>query len=141
MSSVADPILELPFDQRPDPDEFLRAAMRWHFSPETGSPFWLRHAQSFDFDPLTDIRTFEDLSRFPNVANDLRDVRVDELVPRGYGPSPAIVGVYDSGGTTGAPKRVVMLREWLDVLQAHASAELDAHGVPQSVNWLMIVPS
>src|SRR5690242_17601494 len=109
MASVADPILELPHDQRPDPQEFLRAAMRWHFSPETGSPFWLRQADSLGFDPLTDVRTFADLARFPNLANSLRDVPARDLIPRGYGPNPDIVGVYDSGGTTGAPKRVVML--------------------------------
>ncbi len=32
----------------------------------------------------------------------------------GYGPNPDIVGVYESGGSTGAPKRVVFLRDWLD---------------------------
>ncbi|MER5861991.1 AMP-binding protein [Kitasatospora sp. NPDC002040] len=139
--SASDPILELPFDVRPDPEEFLRAAIKWHFSPETGSPFWLRLAETLDFDPLTEIRSFEDLSRFPNVANSLRDVPVEELIPRGYGPKPEITGIYDSGGTTGAPKRVVMLREWLDILVEHSSAQLDAHGVPQDVNWLMVIPS
>ncbi|GAB1688962.1 AMP-binding protein [Krasilnikovia sp. M28-CT-15] len=141
MPPVVDPILELPFDQQPNEQEFLRAAMRWHFSPETGSRFWLAQAESLDFDPIADVRTFDDLRRFPNVANQLRDVRAEDLVPRGYGPSPDIVGVYDSGGTTGAPKRVVLLREWLDVLIAHSSAQLDAHGVPRDVNWLMVVPS
>ncbi|GAA0660731.1 AMP-binding protein [Kitasatospora atroaurantiaca] len=141
MSSAADPILELPYGARPDPEEFLRAAMRWHFSPETGSPFWLALAETLDFDPVADIRTFEDLSKFPNVANRLRDVPVEDLIPRGYGPKPEIVGVYDSGGTTGAPKRVLMLREWLDLLLAHSSAQLDAHGVPRDLNYLMVVPS
>lgn len=141
MSHAADPILDLPFDVRPDPEEFLRAAMKWHFSPETGSPFWLRQAARLEFDPLTDIRGFDDLSLFPNLANELRDVRAEDLIPRGYGPNPEIVGVYDSGGTTGAPKRVVLLREWVDKFLAWSSAQLDGHGVPKDVNWLMVVPS
>ena len=32
-------ILDLPIGARPDPDEFVRAAMEWHFNPETGSVF------------------------------------------------------------------------------------------------------
>lgn len=141
MSCAADPILELPFHVRPDPDEFLRAAMRWHFSAETGSPFWLEQAKTLDFDPVADVRGFANLTLFPNLANTLRNVRAEDLIPRGYGPRPEVAGVYDSGGTTGSPKRVVMLREWLDMLVARSSAKLDALGVPQNVNWLMIVPS
>ncbi|MCF6524117.1 phenazine antibiotic biosynthesis protein [Streptomyces sp. JJ36] len=141
MSSAADPILEMPFDAQPDPDAFLRAALRWHFSPETGSPFWLRIAETLDFDPVADIRSYDDLTRFPNVAGRLREVPVRDLVPRGYGPDPEIIGIYDSGGTTGAPKRVVMLREWLDMLLAHSSAQLDAHGVPRGVDWALCIPS
>jgi phenylacetate-coenzyme A ligase PaaK-like adenylate-forming protein len=141
MPSPAAPVLELPYDVRPDPEEFLRAAMRWHFSPETGSPFWLEQAKKLDFDPLTDVRDFADLARFPNLANTLRMVRAEDLIPRGYGSRPDVIGVYDSGGTTGAPKRVVMLREWLDLLVAWSSAQLDSHGVPRNANWLLVVPS
>jgi acyl-coenzyme A synthetase/AMP-(fatty) acid ligase len=139
--SSADPVLDLPFDTRPEPNEFLRAALRWHFSPQTGSPFWLEQAQTLDFDPVTDIHTFADLALFPNIAGDLRDARAEDLLPRGYQPSPEVVGVYDSGGTTGAPKRVLLVREWVARLLAWSSAQLDGHGVPRNVNWLMAVPS
>ncbi|MFE0515308.1 phenazine antibiotic biosynthesis protein [Streptomyces sp. NPDC058964] len=139
--SAADPILELPYGVTPDPDEFLRAALRWHFSEETGAPFWLDRADRLEFDPRTDVRSFDDLKLFPNLANELREVRAEDLIPRGYGPRPKTVGVFDSGGTTGAPKRVVMLQEWLDLLLAHSNAQLDAHGVPRDVNWLMAIPS
>ncbi|MGH3887052.1 MAG: phenazine antibiotic biosynthesis protein [Pseudonocardiaceae bacterium] len=141
MSSAADPVLDLPFDALPDPDEFLRAAIRWHFSPDTGSPFWLEQAEILDFDPVADVRGFADLTLFPNLANRLRNVRAEDLIPRGYGPRPEVIGVYESGGTTGSPKRVVLLREWLDMLLARSSALLDAHGVPRNVNWLMVIPS
>lgn len=141
MPTPADPVLELPFDRQPDAEEFLSAAMRWHFSPETGSPFWLDRVRELDFDPLTDIRSFDDLSRFPNLAEELRTVRAEDLVPRGYGPDPEIVGVFESGGTTGAPKRVVLLQQWLDQLIPWSSDQLDRHGVPRDVNWLVVVPS
>jgi hypothetical protein len=141
MSVVVDPVLDLPHDVRPDPLEFLRAALRWHFSPDTGAPFWLERARALEFDPINDIRTFADLSHFPNLTNDLRDVPVRDLLPRGYGPDPGLVGVYDSGGTTGAPKRVVLLREWTDRMLAWNSAQLDRHGVPHGVDWLQVVPT
>uniref|UniRef100_A0AAU2JSB0 Phenazine antibiotic biosynthesis protein n=1 Tax=Streptomyces sp. NBC_00049 TaxID=2903617 RepID=A0AAU2JSB0_9ACTN len=141
MPTLADPVLELPFDVRPDPEEFLRAAMRWHFSPETGSPFWLDHARELDFDPLTDVRTFEDLALFPNIASELSYVRAEELIPRGYGPKPDVVGVFESGGTTGAPRRIVLLRDWMDQLIPWSSAQLDRHGMPRNVNWLTVTPS
>ncbi|GAA2394280.1 AMP-binding protein [Dactylosporangium salmoneum] len=134
-------ILDLPHDAAVDPDEYLRAALRWHFSPATGSPFWLERAPALGFDPIADIAGFDDLARFPNLANDLRAARVEDLIPRGYGPHPDVVGVFDSGGTTGAPKRVVLLRDWLQRLLAWSSAQLDRHGVPQGVNWLSAVPS
>ena len=139
--TTVDPVLDLPFNAQPDPEEFITAAMRWHFSPETGSPFWLERAKALAFDPVADVRSFADLSRFPNVANELRDARADDLIPRGYGPRPGVVGVYESGGTTGPPKRVVLLQDWLDKLLDWTGAQLDAHGVPQGVNWLLAVPS
>jgi phenylacetate-coenzyme A ligase PaaK-like adenylate-forming protein len=141
MLQAAAPVLDLPFDVHPDPDEFIRAAMEWHFSPQTGSQFWLERAKSLGFDPRTDVNSFEDLSLFPNVTNELRDVRAEDLIPRGYGPHPELIGVYESGGTTGAPKRIVVLREWWDRMLAWQVAYLDARGVPRDSNWLVLIPS
>jgi phenylacetate-coenzyme A ligase PaaK-like adenylate-forming protein len=125
----------------PDPDEFIRSAMDWHFSPETGSRFWLERAKSLDFDPRADVKSFDHLALFPNVTNELRDVRAEDLIPRGYGPQPEVIGVYESGGTTGAPKRIVMLRDWWDTELARQVAHLDARGVPRNRNWLALFPS
>lgn len=141
MSCEADQILDLPFDVRPDPDEFVRAAMEWHFNPETGAPYWLERAKTLDFDPRLDVKSHEDLTLFPNVASELRDVPARDLIPRGYGPHPRIVGVYESGGTTGAPKRVVCLRDWMDRLLAWSNANLDRHGFPRGANWLGLTPT
>lgn len=140
LGTTAD-VLDLPFDVRPDPDEFIRAAMDWHFGPETGSRFWLERAEHLDFDPRTDVRTHQDLKLFPNVAAELRDVPVADLVPRGYGPRPDVVGVFESGGTTGAPKRVVLLRDWYSRMVRLSNANLDAHGFVRGADWLGIVPT
>jgi phenylacetate-coenzyme A ligase PaaK-like adenylate-forming protein len=141
MLQQAHPALEPTFELHRDPDTFIRAAMDWHFSPETGSPFWLERAKSLEFDPRTSVRTFADLTLFPNVTNELRDVRAEDLIPKGYGPRPGVVGVFESGGTTGAPKRVVILREWWDQALAWGVSTLEQAGVPRDRNWLAIIPS
>ncbi|MFD7576622.1 AMP-binding protein [Streptomyces sp. NPDC059810] len=120
--------------------EFVREMMRWHFSPETGSPFWLKRAEALDFDPLTDVRDFDDLSRFPNVVDELRDIGVRELIPRGYGDKHE-AAVYESGGTTGRPKAVPYSAEWHRRSVEWFSERLDSHGVPRNVDWLSAVPT
>ena len=42
---VGGSVLDAPPDSKLDPEEFVRAAMAWHFDPETGSPFWLERAR------------------------------------------------------------------------------------------------
>jgi phenylacetate-coenzyme A ligase PaaK-like adenylate-forming protein len=134
-------ILDLPISAQPDPDEFVRAAMDWHFSPETGSAYWLRWAEKLPFNPRADVKSVEDLALFPSIVDELRDARMEDLIPRGYGPDPGIFGIYESGGTTGAPKRLVLLRDWWDQHEAWTNASLDAHGLPRNVNWLAVLPS
>lgn len=141
MPFTAEQILDLPFDVQPDPDEFIRAAMEWHFNPETGCAFWLDRAKTLDFDPRTDIRTHEDLRLFPYVAAELRNVRGEDLIPKGYGEQPDVIGFYESGGTTGAPKRIVLMRDWMDRMISWSNANLDRHGVPRGVNWLGVIPT
>ncbi|WP_055482457.1 phenazine antibiotic biosynthesis protein [Sphaerimonospora mesophila] len=141
MSDAADPVLDCPVDQVPDGEEFIEAAMRWHFDPRTGSPFWLARAKTLDFDPRTDVRAFADLRLFPDVVDEFREVRVEDLVPRGYGSRAEVIGVFESGGTTGPPKRVVTLADWMDRLMHHQNRIMDAHGYPRGADWLSVGPS
>jgi phenylacetate-coenzyme A ligase PaaK-like adenylate-forming protein len=123
-----------------DPDEFVRAAMQWHFDPATGSRFWLDRAKDLDFDPVSDVKGFADLRLFPNLINELRDVAVEDLIPAGI-VDPKIQGVYESGGTTGAPKRVVFHAEWLDFVISLLVDVVDREGFPAGGNWLTLVPT
>jgi phenylacetate-coenzyme A ligase PaaK-like adenylate-forming protein len=141
MLQYENPILDVAFDVHPDPHEFIQAAMEWHFSPITGSPYWLERAKSLEFDPRSDVKSFDDLVLFPNVTNELREVRAEDLIPQGYGPHPDVLGVFESGGTTGAPKRIVVLRDWWDRMLAWQTAHMDARGVPRNSNWLSLLPS
>ncbi|MBH0776512.1 AMP-binding protein [Nocardia bovistercoris] len=122
-----------------DPDEYIRELMTWHFSEETGSPYWLRRARTLDFDPRADIRTFADLTRFPNVVNEFRDITIEDLIPRGLeGPDREIAGIFESGGTTGLPKRFVMFDRWMEFALGWDEFHYAELG---TVNTLAIAPS
>src|SRR5438876_5881144 len=45
-------------------DAHVREIVRWHFDPETGTPFWLDRAKSFKFNPIKDVQGFDDLNLF-----------------------------------------------------------------------------
>jgi phenylacetate-coenzyme A ligase PaaK-like adenylate-forming protein len=124
-----------------DPSAYLRAAVRWHFSPDTGSSFWIERAKRLEFNPLTDVQTFDDLACFPNVVDELRDVDVRDLVPAGYGPNPPIPAVYESGGTTGAPKRVIVMPDWEEQFTAWYAADLIEEPGVRDSGLLMVGPS
>lgn len=121
-----------------DTSEYLRAMLTWHFDPATGSPFWLRRAAGLGFDPLTDITGVSDLRRFPDVSDELRTVPVEDLVPEGY--IDRHFEVFESGGTVGAPKRVIdstartLNVDWV-------STVLESHGFPDSGHWLHVGPT
>ncbi|MCK1815686.1 phenazine antibiotic biosynthesis protein [Streptomyces sp. XM4011] len=138
--SPTDPILDAPLIDPPDPEAFIRAAMRWHFGPDTGTRFWLDRVDRLGFDPLRDVTSIDDLERFPDFCDELRDVPVADLIPRGY-TDPDIVGVFESGGTTGTPKRVVILEDWFRQAQSWSDTTLDDNDVPKGANWIILMPS
>ncbi len=131
-----------PFAANLPPQEFIQAAMQWHFSPATGSPFWVKRAAELDFDPLTDVRTWADLALFPDVSEEWRDVSVDSLVPVGISREGWDFQVFDSGGTTGRPKRIVESVSRRNGVR-WVSEVLAEHGVPgqDEGHWLHVGPT
>ncbi len=82
--------------------------VQWHFHESTGCPFWLEKKRELSFDPLTEVKTFSDLQKFPLFEDEwLRGGPVRRWVPQAYQDKP--IYVFETGGTTGIPKsRVVM---------------------------------
>jgi phenylacetate-coenzyme A ligase PaaK-like adenylate-forming protein len=123
-----------------DPEAYLAAAMAWHFGADTGSSFWLRTARTLDFDPLTEVKSFADLRLFPNLVNELRDVPVEDLVPRGYGSSPPVPQIFESGGTTGAPKRTAQLPDWIAQVVQWQTEDFATGGFVRGQGFLCLMP-
>jgi phenylacetate-coenzyme A ligase PaaK-like adenylate-forming protein len=124
-----------------DPEAYLRAAIAWHFGEDTGCPFWLQAARTLNFNPLTDISTFTDLRLFPNVLNELRNVPVEELIPRGYGSPPPLPQIFESGGTTGAPKRTVQLPDWIEQVIQWQTEDFANGGFLSGRGFVCMMPS
>ncbi|MBD2805798.1 phenazine antibiotic biosynthesis protein [Xenorhabdus sp. 42] len=123
-----------------DPNRFVQAVMKWHFSEETGTDFWLAMRQELPFNPLSDINTFDDLRKFPDISARLRTTPVQSLQPRGL-QHDRQVSVYESGGTTGTPKYVVAYDAWIEALiDWRMSSYKDRPGRPTG-NTLAAVPS
>ncbi|OBI11621.1 phenazine antibiotic biosynthesis protein [Mycobacterium sp. E2327] len=124
-----------------DPDAYLRAAMAWHFGEDTGSRFWLRTAQTLNFDPLTDVKNFADLRLFPNLVNELRVTPVEDLIPRGYGSPAPLPQIFESGGTTGAPKRTVQMPDWIAQVVEWQTEDFAGGGFVRDRGFLCLMPS
>ncbi|WP_416362284.1 phenazine antibiotic biosynthesis protein [Mycobacterium sp.] len=124
-----------------DADAYLRAAIAWHFGADTGSPFWLRAAATLDFDPLTEVKTCTDLRLFPNLVNELRNAPVDDLIPRGYGTPPPVPQIFESGGTTGDPKRTVQMPDWIAQVVQWQTEDFTSGGFVGGRGFLCLMPS
>ena len=120
-------------------NEHTLKTVHWHFSDETGSPFWLEKKRELNFDPLSDVKSFDDLKKFPLFEDEwLRGGPVDRWVPKGHAGKP--VYVFETGGTTGIPKsRMVIEDHWKDY-ELFSETLPDEH-FPRGANWLMLGPS
>ena len=111
-----------------DPEAYLRAAIAWHFGEDTGSAFWLRATKHLDFDPLTDIKHVRRPAPFPQSRQRASQRAVEELIPRGYGSPPPVPQIFESGGTTGAPKRTAQLPDWVEQVVAWQTEDFTVGG-------------
>ncbi|HKA08681.1 MAG TPA: hypothetical protein VKD71_15585, partial [Gemmataceae bacterium] len=120
-------------------DAQVREVARWHFSPDTGTPFWLEKAKTFDFNPLKDVNGFEDIKKFPLFEDEwLRGGPVNRWIPRGLRDKPWYV--FETGGTTGIPKSRVVSDDFRVDYEMFSDGLQDKY-FPKGSNWLMLGPS
>jgi len=120
-------------------DAHVREMVEWHFSPETGCPFWLDFASRLDFDPRREIHRFDDLRRLGHFQDDwLRGGPVRRWVPRAFAGKPAYV--FETGGSTGVPKCRVNFEDF-QIDYELFSARLSSEGFPRGGDWLYLGPT
>ena len=126
-------------DARRRLDEHTVEIVTWHFHDSTGCPFWLEKRRELKFDPLKEVRCFDDLKKFPLFEDDwLRGGPVRRWVPQGLADKP--VYVFETGGTTGVPKSRVVIEDHKIDYELFSDTLPDEY-FPQGSNWLMLGPS
>ncbi|MFT7640565.1 MAG: phenylacetate-coenzyme A ligase PaaK-like adenylate-forming protein [Pirellulaceae bacterium] len=120
-------------------DAHAHEIVQWHFHESTGCPFWLEKKAELNFDPLTEVKDYDDLKKFPLFEDEwLRGGPVRRWVPKAYDDQPTYV--FETGGTTGIPKSRVVIDDF------RIDYELFSHTLPDQYfpkggNWLMLGPS
>ena len=121
-------------------DAHVRETIQWHFSPETGCPFWLTWAKKAGWDPRKEVNNFADLiARFPHFQDEwLRDEQPDVWVPAAFKGKP--YNIFETGGTTGMPKQRI---GWTDykVDYEEFSGKISDEHFPRGGAWLMVGPT
>jgi phenylacetate-coenzyme A ligase PaaK-like adenylate-forming protein len=120
-------------------DAHVREIVQWHFSPETGSPFWLDWAKKAGWNPAAEVKSFSSLEKFPHFQDEwLRDLQPEVWVPKKFKSRP--FNIFETGGTTGMPKQRI---GWDDykVDYEEFSGKLDDAHFPPGGAWLMVGPT
>ena len=120
-------------------DAHVREMVEWHFNPATGCEYWLEKAKTYDFDPRKDVKTYEDLDKFPFFEDDdLRGGPVRKWVPKGNAGKP--IYVFETGGSTGVPKSRVVSEDHKIDYELFSETLPDEY-FPKGADWLMLGPS
>ncbi len=120
-------------------DAHTREIVSWHFSPETGCPFWLDYASKLGWDPRQEIKSYNDLDKFPPFQDEcLRGGPVRQWIPRGLADQPAYV--FETGGSTGVPKSRVQMNDFR-IDYENFSDTLPDEFFPKGADWISVGPS
>jgi phenylacetate-coenzyme A ligase PaaK-like adenylate-forming protein len=119
-------------------DSHLREIIAWHFSPETGCPFWLDWAAK-NWDPRKEIQSLDDLLKFPHFHDEwLRDLQPEVWVPAQFKGQP--YNIFETGGTTGMPKQRIGWNDYKVDYSEFSQKISDVH-FPRGGAWLMMGPT
>jgi len=124
---------------RDELNQQLREMLAWHFSPDTGSPFWLDWREKSGWDPRQEVKTVDDIAQFDHFQDEwLRDEPNERFVPKGFAGKP--YNIFETGGTTGLPKQRI---GWEDYKHDYEmfSHTLSDEAFPKGGNWIMVGPT
>jgi hypothetical protein len=102
-------------------DNQVREIIQWHFSPETGCPFWLDWAKK-NFDPRGVVNSYEDIiAKFQHFQDEwLRDQQPEVWVPAAFKGKP--FNIFETGGTTGMPKQRIGWNDFRVITRSSATS-------------------
>lgn len=124
-------------------EDRIQEVLHTHFDPQWGAPYWLEGRARLDFDPLNDVQTIADLSRFgPFPRHDLATRPIEDFIPRKYHGKLDEFVTCETGGTTGEPARTAFRRDEFEA--AFVTPFLKAAAItnfPRDEHWLFIGPS
>ena len=120
-------------------DAHVREIIAWHFSPESGCPYWLDWAKK-NFDPRKEVNSFADLiAKFTHFQDEsLRDMQPEVWVPAKFKGQP--FNIFETGGTTGMPKQRIGWNDYKVDYSEFSEKISDAH-FPRNHSWLMMGPT
>ena len=120
-------------------DAHVAEIVQWHFSPETGCPFWLDWARDAGWDPAAEVKCLDDLlAKFSHFEDEwLRDKQPEVWVPKAFSGKP--FNIFETGGTTGMPKQRIGWNDY-KVDYSEFSDTLDDTAFPRNHYWLMVGP-
>lgn len=120
-------------------DAHTREIIAWHFSPDSGCPYWLDWAKK-NFDPRQEVNSFADLiAKFPHFQDEsLRDRQPEVWVPAQFKGQP--FNIFETGGTTGMPKQRIGWNDYKVDYSEFSEKVSDEH-FPRNHYWLMMGPT
>jgi phenylacetate-coenzyme A ligase PaaK-like adenylate-forming protein len=117
----------------------LREIIKWHFSEETGCPFWLEWKKKAGWDPVAEVKSYADMVKFPHFQDEwLRDLPNEIWVPRQYKGRP--FNIFETGGTTGMPKQRIGWEDY-KVDYSEFSEKISDEHFPRNHYWIMVGPT
>jgi len=120
-------------------DEHTVEIVRWHFSPKTGSPFWLRYKEKLGWDPVKEIKCYDDLDKFPFFEDEwLRGGPVRQWIPKGLAGKPTYI--FETGGSTGVPKARIQMDDFR-IDYENFSHTLPDKYFPKGADWISVGPT
>ena len=120
-------------------DAHVRDIVQWHFSPDTGCPFWLDWAAKAGWNPAREVKAFADVLRFPHFEDEwLRALPNEVWVPKTYRGRP--FNIFETGGTTGMPKQRIGWEDY-KIDYSEFSKTLSDEQFPRDQYWLMVGPT
>ena len=114
-----------------------------HFDPVWGTPYWLDRKKHLPFDPLKEVHDTQDLIHFgPFPEEHLRLGPAIRFVPRRFHELLTDWVLSETGGTTGAPKRVFFSEAEFRAGFVDPFVEVArAAGWPSEAQWLFLGPT